>query len=51
MYYQTLHHLSYFKKVSYFGLFCTFDILQVIVERAEKSDVPDIDKKKYVSFF
>lgn len=31
-------------------LILSFDIVQVIVERAEKSDVPDIDKKKYVSF-
>lgn len=26
------------------------DMMQVIVERAEKSDVPEIDKKKLVSF-
>ena len=25
--------------------------MQVIVERAEKSDIPDIDKKKLVLFF
>lgn len=32
-------------------ILCVWYVVQVIVERAEKSDVPDIDKKKYVSFF
>lgn len=26
-------------------------VMQVIVEKAERSDVPDIDKKKLVAFF